>query len=147
MPIISARHGVVPQPAPGEVQVEILETVILICKRMAHSYELCTVVPEAKAGDGGADRRDRQSTRMYGGPVLQLGDAREGGAIGEVTFLTILDLTLDICLLRIGWLERSTHPPDPAELDTFGLPPQAFLGVAGMKGLTAWVGAAQDRNA
>src|SRR5271155_5002490 len=26
------------------------------------------------------------------------------------------------------------------KLDTFGLPPQAFLGVAGMPGLTAWVG-------
>src|SRR5260370_16935138 len=25
-------------------------------------------------------------------------------------------------------------------IDTFGLPPQAFVGVAGMPGLTAWVG-------
>ena len=25
-------------------------------------------------------------------------------------------------------------------LETFGLPPQAFLGVVGMPGLTAWVG-------
>ena len=38
-------------------------------------------------------------------------------------------------------VERFNAPAGTLQkLDTFGLPPQAFLGVAGMPGLTAWVG-------
>jgi NADPH-dependent curcumin reductase CurA len=40
-----------------------------------------------------------------------------------------------------GWRESFNAPTSNLQkLDTFGLPPQAFLGVAGMPGLTAWVG-------
>src|ERR1700704_5289904 len=48
--------------------------------------------------------------------------------------------TYGFCELR-GWRERFNAPAGSLQkLDTFGLPPQAFLGVAGMPGLTAWVG-------
>jgi NADPH-dependent curcumin reductase CurA len=40
-----------------------------------------------------------------------------------------------------GWRESFNAPAaNLQKLETFGLPPQAFLGVAGMPGLTAWVG-------
>jgi hypothetical protein len=40
-----------------------------------------------------------------------------------------------------GWRESFNAPAaNVQKLETFGLPPQAFLGVAGMPGLTAWVG-------
>ena len=40
-----------------------------------------------------------------------------------------------------GWRESFNAPAaNLQKLDTFGLPPQTFLGIAGMPGLTAWVG-------
>src|SRR6478736_277908 len=40
-----------------------------------------------------------------------------------------------------GWRESfNASAANLQKLETFGLPPQAFLGVAGMPGLTAWVG-------
>jgi NADPH-dependent curcumin reductase CurA len=41
----------------------------------------------------------------------------------------------------LGWREAfNAAATNLQKLETFGLPPQAFLGVAGMPGLTAWVG-------
>jgi NADPH-dependent curcumin reductase CurA len=40
-----------------------------------------------------------------------------------------------------GWREAFNAPASAVQkLETFGLPPQAFLGIAGMPGMTAWAG-------
>jgi hypothetical protein len=47
----------------------------------------------------------------------------------------------DLVMSMLGWREAFTAPAASLQkLDTHGLPPQAFLGAAGMPGLTAYVG-------
>jgi hypothetical protein len=47
----------------------------------------------------------------------------------------------DLVASRFGWREWFNAPAEALEkLDAFGLPPQTFLGIAGLTGLTAWVG-------
>jgi NADPH-dependent curcumin reductase CurA len=80
---------------------------------------------------------------MYGWrPPFQLGEALEGGAIGEVAASDDPRFKPgDLVSSWLGWRERFNASAGTLQkLDTFGLPPQAFLGVAGMLGLTAWVG-------
>jgi NADPH-dependent curcumin reductase CurA len=66
----------------------------------------------------------------------------QGGAVGEV--ITSNDPSLavgDLVQSMYGWREAFNAPASAVQkLETFGLPPQAFLGVAGMPGMTAWVG-------
>jgi NADPH-dependent curcumin reductase CurA len=75
-------------------------------------------------------------------PPFALGEAMQGGAVGEV--ITSNDPSLavgDLVQSMYGWREAFNAPASAVQkLDTFGLPPQAFLGVAGMPGMTAWVG-------
>jgi NADPH-dependent curcumin reductase CurA len=80
---------------------------------------------------------------MYGWrPLFQLGEALQGGAVGEVVSSEDPDLKPgDLVLSMFGWRERFNAPTSTVKkLDTLGLPPQAFLGVAGVTGLTAWGG-------
>ena len=64
------------------------------------------------------------------------------GAIGEVVASDDPRLKRgDLVSTIFGWRELFNAPAaNLQKLETFGLPPQAFLGVAGMPGLTAWVG-------
>jgi hypothetical protein len=75
-------------------------------------------------------------------PPFQLGKALEGGAIGEV--VTSNDPSLkpgDLVNSFLGWREGFNAPAQSLQkLDPKGLPPQAFLGAAGMPGLTAYAG-------
>jgi hypothetical protein len=75
-------------------------------------------------------------------PPFQLGEAMQGGAVGEVVASD--DPTFkagDMVQSFFGWREAFTAPAAAVQkLDTHGLPPQAFLGVAGMPGLTAYIG-------
>jgi NADPH-dependent curcumin reductase CurA len=75
-------------------------------------------------------------------PPFALGAAMQGGAIGEV--ITSNDPSLkagDLVQSFLGWREGFNAPANEVQkLDTHGLPPEAFLGVAGMPGLTAYVG-------
>jgi hypothetical protein len=75
-------------------------------------------------------------------PPFALGEAMQGGAVGEV--ITSNDPSLavgDLVQSMYGWREAFNAPASAVQkLETFGLPPQAFLGVAGMPGMTAWVG-------
>jgi NADPH-dependent curcumin reductase CurA len=108
----------VPDPAPGEVQVKNI---------------WMTVDPYM---------RGRMVDRASYVPPFQLGEPLQGGAIGEV--IASNDSRLkpgDLVSTMFGWRESFSAPASNLQkLDTFGLPPQAFLGVAGMPGLTAWVG-------
>jgi len=72
----------------------------------------------------------------------QLGRPMGGRSVGEVVASNAPSLkTGDFVFGDFGWREAFTA--DAAELrklDLQGLPPEAFLGVAGMPGLTAYVG-------
>jgi hypothetical protein len=75
-------------------------------------------------------------------PPFALGEAMQGGAVGEVIASNDPSLAVgDLVQSMYGWREAFNAPASAVQkLDTFGLPPQAFLGVAGMPGMTAWVG-------
>ncbi len=75
-------------------------------------------------------------------PPFQIGEALQGGAVGEV--LASNDPAFkpgETVQSFFGWREAFNAPAAAVQkLDTHGLPPQAFLGATGMPGLTAYVG-------
>jgi NADPH-dependent curcumin reductase CurA len=105
-------------PGPGEVQVKNL---------------WMTVDPYM---------RGRMNDVKSYSPPFQIGEALQGGAIGQVTASNDPKLKVgDLVSTFFGWRESFNAPAAAVEkLDTHGLPPQAFLGAAGMPGLTAYVG-------
>ena len=107
-----------PAPGPGEVQVR-------------NSW--MTVDPYM---------RGRMNDAQSYVPPFQLGEAMQGGAVGEVVASNDAAFKAgDLVQSFFGWREAFNAPAAAVQkLDTHGLPPQAFLGVAGMPGLTAYVG-------
>jgi NADPH-dependent curcumin reductase CurA len=105
-------------PGPGEVQVRNL---------------WMTVDPYM---------RGRMNDVKSYSPPFQLGAALEGGAVGEVVASNAPGFAAgDLVQSNFGWRDRFNAGADKVQkLDTMGLPPQAFLGVAGMPGLTAYAG-------
>ena len=75
-------------------------------------------------------------------PPFQLGEAMQGGAIGVVAKSNDASLKEgDLVQSFFGWREAFNAPAGAVQkLETHGLPPEAFLGYAGMPGLTAYVG-------
>ena len=75
-------------------------------------------------------------------PPFALGAPLEGGAVGEVVASNAAGLAPgDRVLSMLGWREAFTASPRVlTKLPDLPLPEEAFLGVAGMPGLTAWVG-------
>ena len=106
----------VPDPAPSEVQVKNI---------------WMTVDPYM---------RGRMVDRASYVPPFKLGEPLQGGAIGEVAASNDPRFKRgDLVSTMFGWRESFNAPAaNLQKLDIFGLPPQAFLGVAGMPGLTAW---------
>lgn len=86
--------------------------------------------------------RGRMYDRESYVPPFQIGEALQGGAIGEV--VESGDPAFkpgDMVMHMLGWREALTGPAALfTKIDTAGIPPQAFLGVLGMPGLTAWAG-------
>ncbi|HEY2177218.1 MAG TPA: NADP-dependent oxidoreductase [Caulobacteraceae bacterium] len=107
-----------PDPGPGEVQVR---------------NTWMTVDPYM--------RGRMNDVRSYA-PPFQIGEAMQGGAVGEVIASNDPSFKAgDAVQSFLGWREAFNAPAGAVQkLDTHGLPPQAFLGVAGMPGLTAYVG-------
>jgi NADPH-dependent curcumin reductase CurA len=107
-----------PDPAPGEVQVR---------------NTWMTVDPYM---------RGRMNDAKSYTPPFPLGEAMQGGAVGEVIASNDPSLQVgDLVQSFFGWREAFNAPAKTVQkLNTFGLPPEAFLGVAGMPGLTAYVG-------
>jgi NADPH-dependent curcumin reductase CurA len=119
---------------------------------VADNFELATVdLPAPGAGEVQVRNhwmtvdpymRGRMNDVKSYSPPFALGEAMQGGAVGEV--ITSNDPSLavgDLVQSMYGWREAFNAPASAVQkLDTFGLPPQAFLGVAGMPGMTAWVG-------
>jgi NADPH-dependent curcumin reductase CurA len=83
--------------------------------------------------------RGRMYDRPSYVPPFQIGEALQGGAVGEVVASNDPSLKVgDIVQSMLGWRERYNAPAAAVQkIDTHGLPPQAFLGVAGMPGMTA----------
>jgi NADPH-dependent curcumin reductase CurA len=108
------------EPGPGEVQVRNLWT---------------TVDPYM--------RGRMNDVRSYAAP-FELGQVMNGGAIGQV--LASRDDNFkpgDLVSSFAGWREAFTAIPTAAavnKLPNLQLPTQAYLGVAGMPGHTAWAG-------
>jgi hypothetical protein len=107
-----------PAPGPGEVQVKNL---------------WMTVDPYM---------RGRMNDVKSYAPPFALGKAMDGGAIGEVTASNDPALKPgELVQSGFGWREGFNAPAKALQkLDPRGLPPQAFLGAAGMPGLTAYAG-------
>ncbi|MBP6111424.1 MAG: NADP-dependent oxidoreductase [Sphingobium sp.] len=84
--------------------------------------------------------------RMYDAksyvPPFALDAPMEGPAIGEVMLSEHPDFQPgDLVFSRLGWREAFTAPASALEhRDAQALPPQAYLGFAGMTGLTAYAG-------
>ena len=136
----------VPRPAPGEVQVRNLWMTVdpYMRGRMA---DRAIYAPSSRPGkerpEGAIGQIAASNSTMYGWrPGFQVGEALEGGAIGEVAASEDPRfMPGDLVSSWLGWRERFNAPAASLQkLDAFGLPPQAFLGVAGLPGLTAWVG-------
>jgi len=80
-------------------------------------------------------------------PPFQIGEAMTGGAVGEVTASAHPDYkTGDHVMSMRGWRTAFTAPvaaltaEGMRKIDTAMIPAQAYLGVAGMPGLTAYAG-------
>ncbi|AYV49034.1 NADP-dependent oxidoreductase [Caulobacter flavus] len=95
--------------------------------------------------------RGRMTDRKSYVPPFELGKALQGGAVGEVTASNDPDFKVgDIVSSMFGWREAYNANPKALaaagpmggimKLSTHGMPPQAFLGVAGMPGMTAYAG-------
>jgi NADPH-dependent curcumin reductase CurA len=86
--------------------------------------------------------RGRMNDRKSYVGAFQIGKPLEGGAIGEVVASADPAFKAgDMVQSNLGWREGFNAPADALKkLDARGLPPEAQLGVAGMTGLTAYVG-------
>jgi NADPH-dependent curcumin reductase CurA len=94
--------------------------------------------------------RGRMYDRPSYVPPFELGKALQGGAIGQVVASNDPDFAVgDIVNSMFGWRElfnvapKAMAAPGMAALtriDTHGLPPQTFLGILGMPGMTAYAG-------
>ena len=86
--------------------------------------------------------RGRMYDRPSYVPPFEIGKAMQGGAVGEVTASSDPNFKEgDLVSTMFGWREAFNAKAEQVQkLDVQGLPPQAFLGVAGMPGMTAWAG-------
>ena len=86
--------------------------------------------------------RGRMNDRKSYVPPFQIGAPLEGGAVGEVVASRADGLAEgDTVLHQLGWREYAVLDGNAArKVDTELAPPQAYLGVLGMPGLTAYVG-------
>lgn len=86
--------------------------------------------------------RGRMYDRKSYVPPFQIGEALQGGAVGQVVESNDPSLKPgDLVQSMLGWREAFTAPAASLEkLPESNAPPQAYLGVLGMPGLTAYAG-------
>lgn len=86
--------------------------------------------------------RGRMYDRPSYVPPFQIGEALQGGAIGEVVESADSSFAPgDLVSSMFGWREGFVAPASALEkLPASHVPPQAYLGVMGMPGLTAYAG-------
>ncbi len=111
-----------PAPTPGEGEVQVRNIWMSVDPYM---------------------RGRMNDAKSYAEPY-KLGAAMTGGAVGEVLASGHPDYAAgDLVRSMAGWREAFTATPEAVALEKLpaaNLPPQAFLGVAGMPGMTAYVG-------
>jgi NADPH-dependent curcumin reductase CurA len=75
-------------------------------------------------------------------PPFVLGEAMQGGAVGEVTESRADGVAIgDMVLHMAGWRDEAVAPASQVQkLPPLAVPPQAFLGQLGMPGMTAYFG-------
>ncbi len=116
----ASRTVEIPAPADGEIQV--MNTWMSVDPYM----------------------RGRMYDRESYVPPFQIGETLQGGAVGRVTASANPDYkTGDLVSSFNGWRTAWVGPPAAAmaqKLPASGLPESAFLGIAGMPGLTAYAG-------
>ena len=86
--------------------------------------------------------RGRMTTRQSYVPPFRLGEPLEGGAIGRVETSACEGFAPgDLVQSMLGWREAFNAPASAlTKVPSTNLPPEALLGVAGLPGLTAFVG-------
>lgn len=88
--------------------------------------------------------RGRMMDRESYVPPFQIGEVLQGGAVGTVVASGHPNFKEgDLVRSMAGWREAFTAKPEAAMVEALpssGLPEQAFLGVAGMPGMTAYAG-------
>lgn len=88
--------------------------------------------------------RGRMYDRESYVPPFQIGETMQGGAVGRVTASANPDFKEgDLVSSMMGWRTAWVAAPAAAmvqKLPDVGLPESAFLGIAGMPGLTAYAG-------
>jgi hypothetical protein len=87
--------------------------------------------------------RGRMYDRASYVPPFAIGDPLQGGAVGEVVESRSPDFAVgDLVSSMLGWREAFVAPANTLEKlpRAGGVAEQAFLGVLGMPGLTAWSG-------
>jgi len=86
--------------------------------------------------------RGRMDDRPSYAPPFQVGHPLEGGAVGEIVASNSPDHAVgDLVLHGLGWRELAVLPGRrTAPVDASIAPEQAFLGILGMPGLTAYSG-------
>ena len=86
--------------------------------------------------------RGRMYDRPSYVPPFELGKVMQGGAIGEVTASNDPKFAVgDTVSSMFGWRDAYVAKGEHVQkIETHGLPPQAFLGAAGMPGMTAYFG-------
>ncbi len=89
--------------------------------------------------------RGRMYDRESYVPPFQIGETLQGGCVGTVTASGHPDFAVgDLVQSMAGWREAWTAPPEAVMAVKLpkdsGLPDSAFLGIAGMPGMTAYAG-------
>lgn len=110
-------------PAPAEGQIQVRNTWMSVDPYM----------------------RGRMTDRASYVPPFQIGEVMQGGAVGRVTASANPNFAVgDLVSSMAGWREAWTSAPEMAMTQKLpgdtGLPDSAFLGIAGMPGLTAYAG-------
>ena len=110
----------VPVPPPGSGEVQVRNTWMSVDPYM----------------------RGRMKDRKSYVPPFKIGEALDGGAVGQVTASGDPGFSPgDLVQSGMGWREAFTVPAAKLQkLPAAKLPPECFLGVAGMPGLTAHIG-------
>ncbi len=117
-------QATLPDPAPGQVLVRNL---------------VMTVDPYM--------RGRMNDTRSYV-PPFAIGEALDGGAVGEIVSSTVDSLRPgDVVLHGLGWRSHALlDAKNATKVDPTVAPVNAYLGVLGMPGLTAYAGLLKQRN-
>lgn len=141
MPAISTKDWTLAKRPVGEPQTEDFEMI----ESAAAEPEAGQIQVRNSWMSVDPYMRGRMYDRESYVPPFQIGEVLQGGAVGRVTASSHPDYAIgDLVQSMAGWREAWTGSPDAMLTQKLpgdtGLPESAFLGIAGMPGLTAYAG-------